>query len=424
MAVFQARVAIGSANPRNSRHRRIRMKHKPLSVRSFRLRNFKAVRDSGVVKFTPLTVLIGNNGSGKSSLIEGLETFQITATKGLTEAIERWRGFEFIWNRAVPHKPKEFPTLDGKTTSYLSNLMRFTLRSQWIPLMDISVSASEDMDSVFICREETEILERRLGDNVSVPHVTVARDTSPEAFITMGEQKFRKRVWQDDSSISNITFTELKDWQFFSLNAEIMGQPHPRNRNRPFQHSTLKKDGSNLADILYDFNQGSDFAKQRVQGIVETMRYILPYASDISPKLATELERTVHLQLHEGKFEVPGWLLSTGTLGALALIMALRQPFPPPLICIEEIENGLDPRTLNLLVDEIQRATQSGRTQVVCTTHSPYFLDLVPLSSIIVVERDATGQPTFTRPDEKALGDWAKEFAPGQLYTMSQLTRA
>ena len=35
-----------------------------------RLKNFKAVRDSGEISFTPLTVFIGNNGSGKSSVIE------------------------------------------------------------------------------------------------------------------------------------------------------------------------------------------------------------------------------------------------------------------------------------------------------------------------------------------------------------------
>ncbi|MGH8645485.1 MAG: AAA family ATPase [Gammaproteobacteria bacterium] len=49
---------------------------KSLPLKSFRLRNFKAVRDSGTVKFTPLTVFVGNNGSGKSSLIEGLRTFK------------------------------------------------------------------------------------------------------------------------------------------------------------------------------------------------------------------------------------------------------------------------------------------------------------------------------------------------------------
>ena len=37
------------------------------------VRHFKAVRRRGEVELTPLTVFIGNNGSGKSSLIDGLE---------------------------------------------------------------------------------------------------------------------------------------------------------------------------------------------------------------------------------------------------------------------------------------------------------------------------------------------------------------
>ena len=43
-------------------------------------------------------------------------------------------------------------------------------------------------------------------------------------------------------------------------------------------------------------------------------------------------------------FEVPGWLLSTGTLRIVALLACLRHPKPPPLLVVEEIENGLDPR--------------------------------------------------------------------------------
>ena len=75
-----------------------------LSIQSFRLQNFKAVRDSGTVKFGPLTVFIGNNGSGKSSLIEGLETFRDIVLHGLDEGMRRWRGFEHVWNHAHNHE--------------------------------------------------------------------------------------------------------------------------------------------------------------------------------------------------------------------------------------------------------------------------------------------------------------------------------
>jgi AAA15 family ATPase/GTPase len=75
-----------------------------LRLRRFRLQSFKAVRDSGTLAFGPLTVFIGNNGSGKSSLIEGLETLWEIALNGVDSAMVRWRGFEYVWNQAVEHQ--------------------------------------------------------------------------------------------------------------------------------------------------------------------------------------------------------------------------------------------------------------------------------------------------------------------------------
>ncbi len=45
-----------------------------LKLQSLRVRNFKAIVDSKTLKLGPLTVFIGNNGSGKSSLVEALES--------------------------------------------------------------------------------------------------------------------------------------------------------------------------------------------------------------------------------------------------------------------------------------------------------------------------------------------------------------
>jgi predicted ATPase len=89
---------------------------------------------------------------------------------------------------------------------------------------------------------------------------------------------------------------------------------------------------------------------------------------------------------------------------------------------IEELENGLDPRTIHLFVEQIRAALAGGRMQIIVTTHSPFLLDLFDLSQLVVVER-VGGRPTFTRPNEKALADWSKSFTPGRLYTMGRLTR-
>ena len=155
------------------------------------------------------------------------------------------------------------------------------------------------------------------------------------------------------------------------------------------------------------------------------MGYVLPYAKDLQPSLTSEIERKTYLQLSEGSYKVPGWMLSTGTLRVLAMLCVLRHPEPPPLVVIEEIENGLDPRSIHLLVEEIRTAVLTGTTQVILTTHSPYLLDLLKLDQLVMVARKESGEPRFFKPGSDAkLKEWAQEFAPGRLYTMGSLHEA
>ena len=72
-----------------------------------------------------------------------------------------------------------------------------------------------------------------------------------------------------------------------------------------------------------------------------------------------------------------GWMaapaLSDGTLRFAALVAALFQPVKPKLICIEEIENGMHPARLRLVL-ELLRAFVANDTQVIVTTHAPWLL--------------------------------------------------
>jgi predicted ATPase len=186
----------------------------------------------------------------------------------------------------------------------------------------------------------------------------------------------------------------------------------------------LDPSGANLADYLWHMvSDHKEKGTEAWNGIVEALRYVLPYAGDAKPTMTEELERRSSLVLTErfGKergraFDVPVWMLSTGTMRVLALLAVIRHPEPPPVICIEEIENGLDPRTLQLVVNEIRTLIESKRSQVIITTHSPYLLDLLPLSSIVMTQRTAEGV-TFTRPaEDEEVKLWATDFTPGELY--------
>jgi len=395
-----------------------------IPLQSFRLKNFKAVRDSSTIKFGPLTVFIGDNGSGKSSIIEGLEMLQAIATHDLDVAMHPWRNFRDILNKAVAHK--EVAALPGRR-GYHTNPMSFDLRGQLGDRISVKysleVSDGPGGNDLFI---KQEVLSQK-GRNV--PRLDFARDSLGHIIgtYTIDEEEAIDAKLQDGISLLNLSKahfpfdlplkTFIRDWQFVSLVPQSMGYPKPQKRTGgPVQ---LEKDGSNVAEYLLAIRNLNPNAFEE---ILSSLQLILPYSRDLQIALTSELERAVYLLLTEENFKVPGWLMSTGTLRILALLALLHHPSPPPLIIIEEIENGLDPQSVHVIINEIRNVIEDGRTQIIMTTHSPYLLDLLHLDHIVLVER-IEGQPAFSRPgDNQELQQWAKSFGLGGLYTGGRLS--
>ena len=404
-----------------------------LTIKSLQLQNFKAIRDSGEVEFSPLTVFIGDNGSGKSSLVEGLQTYQRIVTEGLHEAMNPWRGFEFILTAALPLNAAEGSETnlrhDEPMTFSVSHLVHGKDRyhKSSVHPHTVSVGSSDDGQHINIVEEtwqqgrkkylrkddadKTTVLHRKKrGKKLEMPHV-LPRSWWP--LFPFPEESDSNRV-----SSHATTYYNISSWQFLMLNPNAMGQPQPQKRTGGAVR--LDTDGANIAEYLSDILEKDSAV---FDGILESMQFIMPYLGKLRPALTSILGRQMHLEMVEGDFKVLGWLLSTGTLRIMALLALFRHPDPPPLIVVEEIENGLDPRALHLIVEELRNVVESGRSQVIVTTHSPYLLDLLPLSSIVLVER-ADRQPRFRRPaDDQSLQKWTQKFGPGKLYTMGNLSR-
>ncbi len=372
-----------------------------MSLQSVRVRNFKAIIDSGVVKLGPLTAFVGNNGSGKSSLIEALETYQVIVLSNLDVAMGRWLGIEH-----ARHKAMETHVRAGKAVNPITFEVKVSSPARHAIRCEMKVNNDAAANTMYIAEENI-----RAGK---------ANGVSKKAPLGSGYLVGYSLLSRPGTPFEAEAAQLITGWQFLTLQPDLMGKPQPQQRTSGGVR--LQKDGSNIADYLLEIQKLSPGA---FDGIVRTMEYVLPYARDLQPAVASELERRSYLQLTESDFKVPGWMLSTGTLRVLALLAVLRHPNPPPLIVVEEIENGLDPRSIHLLVEEIRTAVQSGITQVVVTTHSPYLLDLLTLDQIVLVYRDETGQPRFNRPkDSESLQRWSQEFSPGRLYTMGKLHEA
>jgi predicted ATPase len=401
-------------------------------LKSAAIENFKAIHGSGTVAFTPLTVFIGNNGSGKSSLIEALETYRSIVLDGLDAALGRWHGIEYIENQRASHRRK---TTSGELEPRRQALA-FRLKGRWGPgtfqvRLDASQEASTNQVGI-----ENELIEfpslgrryvrdrtgrcesyRDAGNEVVVdlsPDASgVSRPARPQV-----SRLDRETTFLPGESAAPPDWKEtVRRWQFLAMEPNSMGAPvRQRMTGGP---PILNRDGSNLEQYLHSLLESSVDA---FSDLLEALKYVLPYARDVHVVITREIERMVYLEMNEEEFKIPDWLLSTGTLRILALLACLRHPDPPPLLVIEEVENGLDPRAIHLLVEEFRAAIAAKKTQIIVTTHSPYLLDLLDLSHIVVVER-VDGEPVFSQSDKEQLREWSKSFSPGQLYTMGRLTR-
>ena len=393
-----------------------------LALKSFRLKNFKAIKDSGVVKFTPLTVLIGDNGSGKSSLVEGLQTYQQIAIHRLHEVFYEWGGFENVCN--PPVEIGQDRQTSGERTSSISFALRGTNKlGGYYSTMTVKMSHSDGF--IYIDNEKVNFRNRTLASRDRHGEVRFDDGIRSDGRLRSDMSLFGPWYFQtepvehrrDPESPYRLLQSLIGlDWQFISLTASNMGAIHPLHRTS--RDIRLETDGSNIAEYLLSILRSDVSA---YEGIVETIKYVLPYIGDLQPVLKADLERSVYIQATEQDFAVPGWALSPGTLRILCLLALFRHPNPPPVIVIEEIENGLDPRSVQLIVEEIRRVTESGRSQIILTSHSPYLLDLFDLSHIVLVERRG-GAPSFTRPDEcRELDRWKERFGPGRLLSSGRL---
>ena len=368
-------------------------------IKSLEIKNFKAI-EKAKVKLTPLTAFIGYNGTGKSSMLEALETFQLILTDGLGKAMNRWRKFEHIHYKGK--KQQRF--FEQEEIKYKYAPMEFIFKTVLEnKSSDFSLAIGEDLAGhIYFLEEKVKyplFFRKRTPDHKYITYDNETKEAlwlRPEYSMLTAERAVNKYV---------------ESWQFLSMNTFLMGNPYPQKKTGG--SIKLNYDGSNIAEYILEIREKSP---EIFRGILETIQYVLPYASDIQPIITRELENMVYLQLTEQDFQLPGWLLSTGTLKILALLAVFRNPNPSPLIVIEEIENGLDPRTINLIINEIRDFVKDKKSQVIITTHSPYLLDLLHLSQIVFVERK-NGNVVFNRPyDFEQLRNWSKEYTPGEMY--------
>jgi predicted ATPase len=148
----------------------------------------------------------------------------------------------------------------------------------------------------------------------------------------------------------------------------------------------LSQTGENLPNVIQYLKEQHT---QRLEEVLKILSSRVPRLERVDADIMAD--GRLLLQLKDSPFEKPilAKYASDGTLKMLAYLTVLYDPTPPPLIGIEEPENFLHPRLLPVLAEECRSAAE--RTQLMVTSHSPFFVNSLYPEELRVLYRDIDG---------------------------------
>ncbi len=356
----------------------------PPRIEYLKISNFRALREVEFKELKPLTVLLGPNGSGKSTV------FDVFAF--LAECFEL--GLRRAWDRRGRAKELKSRGCDGPV------LIEIKYREPNYPLITYHLAVDERNNAPVVAEEWLQWRRGRRGQ--------------PFRFLDYREGQGRAVSGEVPDAQDRRVETPLKSADLLAVNALGQFAEHPRvaalrdfitgwyvsylsadsTRGQPEAgpQERLTKSGDNLANVIqYLAEQHPD----RLEHIFDLLRNRVPRIERVLAE--TMPDGRLLLQIKDAPFSNPvlARFASDGTLKILAYLVLLYDPAPPPFIGIEEPENFLHPRLLPELAEECRAAV--ARTQLLVTTHSPFFLNALRPEEVRVLWRDDQGYTQTTR---------------------------
>ena len=362
----------------------------PPRIERLKVRNFRALRDVELTNLTPLTVLLGPNGSGKSTVFDVFAFLAECFESGLRRAWEkRGRARELksrggegpvlieIAYRERPSRPLityhlEVDEVNGRPV----------VRGEWLRWKRGRYGAP--FRFLDYANGVGRIISGELPDAQDERIEVPLSSSDTLAVNALGQLAENPRV----VALRNF----IMGWHVSYLSSEdARGQPEAGPEER------LSKSGDNLANVIqYLSEEYPDLLQSIFRRLSERVPKVQNVSADPMP------DGRLLLQIKDAPFAEPvmARFASDGTLKMLAYLALLHDPVPPPFIGIEEPENFLHPRLLYGLAEECRAATEA--TQILVTTHSPFFLDALRPDEVRVLWRDGAGYTQCNTLDQNA----------------------
>lgn len=358
-----------------------------LTITRVRLQDFKNFQDASLT-VGAFTVLVGTNASGKSNIRDafrflhgigrGYSLADIMGGRYGPGGRAEWAQMRGAANEIIRFGENSFAiSVNYNDSRYgalyhieieMTKETRFRVISESLTHLGLSIYDSHPGagDPVDAQDDETHLTVRmgKIGDQRKYGHKFLARPDQP-ALSQIAEFRNAARSQKEAAQAVLDLFASIR---FLDLVPELMRLP-------AFPGQTVLGDsGENLPTVL----QSICDRPERKAVLMEWVRELTPMdVTDFAfPRDPTTGLVQLVIQESNGR-QVSGYSASDGTLRFLAMLAALLGEHPARVFFFEEIDNGIHPSRLRLLLDLIERQTAKGDTQVVTTTHSPDLLSMV-----------------------------------------------
>jgi len=402
-------------------------------IKSIEIKGYR-ILDRFSADLGELTVVIGANATGKSTLIDCLQFVSRCVQFPLNETVKWEGGLSSLLNASKKteklswkltfRKPTQHPfwrSLPLKEEYYVYKVViEKGQYQQAIPVYEVLRtekpygSHEQPFKLLEATRYKSHIFDQR--QHTLVPFDVTVGEDSQGLFKRIDEEennlKAAEEVSEQERSLrlAQMKFPNeypIPSWTRFLLSKYCfypgfdVGR-YSKLRTQPSEiqpQTTLASNGENLGTVLHEVLTRADY-RDVADNLRDFLRVAYPYFDNYFAESTYGAPPKVRVSVREkGMMRMMDlWDLSDGMLRFLCLGTALLNPIPPALIAVDEPEVGFHPRLLPIVADMIK--TASEKTQVLVTTHSPDLLNCFDIDNVAVMARD-NNKITWQRPGDR-----------------------
>lgn len=380
-------------------------------IESISINNFKSYLEFSV-DLSPITIIAGDNGSGKSSFLQALAFLKAACTTSV---------YSFLDARNL-----EVNDIVSNVATRLTKIIRFSVRFafddqsklQW----DITFLTERSKNRIWLRSEEV--------TDIEAGSTYLAYDSTGGRRLNEGTGTFEPLpAGTYDSSMTKIidekqknNFPHLFAIRNFFENTEVLDLLNPRQMRRSSRVSnrTLGEYGEKLPSLIYLLS------KDEKEDIKRNLQNLLPNLSDVDSSVGragwTRLATKEDYRGLEHPITVPAGDISDGTLRLIALFSIQSLNHSGGALLLDEVEDGINARNLEAVLEFFKSYQKQKNQQIIITTHSSILLDYADPEMILCFLRDEDGRTDcFHMTDSALLREKLEFLYPGE--AISSLTK-